>query len=313
MNVAFIDTVHPILRQMLENRGAACAPLHNIDREELKKVIGNFDGIVIRSRTAMDRDFLQHATRLKFIARSGAGMENIDLDYCREKNIVCFNSPEGNRDAVGEQVIGMLLMLFNHLKRADDEVRKGIWLREENRGNELSGKTVGIIGYGNMGTALAKKLSGFDCTVLAYDKYKTGYSDKYAKESTMEDILRECDIVSLHVPLTSETKYMVDANFIGSMKKHFYLVNTARGKCVNTHDLVEGLKSGKVRGACLDVFEYETSSFETLQLNDLPAPMQYLVNAQKVVLSPHIGGWTHESYYKLSSYLGEKIIRHFGL
>lgn len=313
MNVAFIDTVHPVLRQMLEGRGVACVSLHEPDREELKKVIGNFDGIVIRSRTAMDRDFLQHASRLKFIARSGAGMENIDLDYCREKNIVCFNSPEGNRDAVGEQVIGMLLMLFNHLKRADTEVRQGIWLREENRGNELSGKTVGIIGYGNMGTALAKKLSGFDCTVLAYDKYKSGYSDKYAKESTMEDIFRECDIVSLHVPLTSETKYMVDANFIGNMKKHFYLVNTARGKCVNTNDLVEGLKSGKVRGACLDVFEYETSSFETLNLADLPAPMQYLINAPNVVLSPHIGGWTHESYYKLSSYLGEKIIKHFKL
>lgn len=313
MNVAFIDTVHPILEEMLKAKGITCTHLYDIDREGLKKMIGHYEGIVIRSRTAMDRDFLSHAAKLKFIARSGAGMENIDLDYCRERGIVCFNSPEGNRDAVGEQAIGMLLMLFNHLKRADEEVRKGIWLREENRGYELSGKTVGIIGYGNMGSALAKKLSGFDCKVLAYDKYKTGYGNQFAKESVMEDLFREADIISLHVPLTAETQYLVNAVFIDKMQKPFYLINTARGKNVNTADLVEGLKSGKVKGACLDVFEYETSSFEKLNLAQLPAPMQYLVSAQNVVLSPHVAGWTHESYYKLSSYLGEKIISHFGL
>lgn len=313
MNVAFIDTVHPVLQEMLESKGVICTPLYDIDREGLKKIIGQFEGIVIRSRTAMDRDFLQQATRLKFIARSGAGMENIDLDYCREHNIVCFNSPEGNRDAVGEQAIGMLLMLFNHLKRGDAEVRKGIWLREENRGVELAGKTVGIIGYGNMGSALAKKLSGFDCRVLAYDKYKKNYSDEYVQESTLEDLFLWCDVISLHVPLTSDTRYIVNSDFISKMKKSFYLINTARGKNVNTADLVEGLKSGKVLGACLDVLEYETSSFDTLQLDQLPAPMQYLVNAQNVILSPHVGGWTHESYYKLSSFLAGKIIAHFKL
>lgn len=313
MNVAFIDTVHPILQQMLESKGLTCTHLYTTDNDGLKKIIGQFEGIVIRSRVALNADFLQHATKLKFIARSGAGMENIDLDYCRQRNIVCFNSPEGNRDAVGEQVIGMLLMLFNHLKRADAEVRKGIWLREENRGYELAGKTVGIIGYGQMGSALAKKLSGFDCTVIAYDKYKKNYSDAFVREVQMEEFFETCDVVSLHVPLTVETHYLVNEDFIQKMKKPFYLVNSARGKCVDTAALVKALESQKITGACLDVLEYETSSFETIGTGELLVPLQYLVSAQNVILSPHIAGWTHESYRKLSSYLGEKIIAHFGL
>jgi len=312
MNIGFIDIVHPVLNKMLEEAGHKCQMLEKQSREELKNLAGTLDGIVIRSRTRMDKDFLQHAPHLKFIARSGAGMENIDLDYCNTRNIICFNSPEGNRDAVGEQAIGMLLMLFNHLKRADDEVRKGIWLREENRGEELAGKTVAIIGYGNMGSALGKKLQGFDCEILAYDKYKSNYGTTYAKESSWEEIYEKADVLSLHVPLTEETHYLLNAERIAKFKKPFYLINTARGQNVKTDDLVAALKQGKIKGVCLDVLEYEKSSFENLELDKLPEPMQYLVSAQNVILSPHVGGWTHESYYKLSYYLGEKILKQFG-
>ncbi|HLP11604.1 MAG TPA: NAD(P)-dependent oxidoreductase [Flavobacteriales bacterium] len=313
MNVAFIDTVHPILNQMLEAKGITCHDLHQHDIQSLKLVIKDFDGIVIRSRFPMNPDFLQHATKLKFIARSGSGLENIDLEYCQKNNIVCFNSPEGNRDAVGEHAIGMLLMLFDKLKKADQEVRKGIWLREENRGLEIAGKTIGIIGCGVMGNAFAKRLSGFDCTVIGYDKYKKNYTNQFIHEVSLEELQQRADVISLHVPLTSETKYMLDLNFISKTGKQFYLINTSRGPCVNTADLVEALKSGKIKGACLDVLEYEKSSFENLDMASLPEPMHYLAASDKVILSPHIAGWTFESYYKLSSYLGEKIIQHFGL
>lgn len=313
MIVGFIDTVHPILNQLLEKKGVKCIDLHSADYEQLKGLVRNLDGIVIRSRFRMDEQFLQHAPELKFIARSGAGMENIDLDYCQKRNIVCFNSPEGNRDAVGEHAIGMLLSLLNRLKMADTEVRNGIWLREENRGYELAGKTVGIIGYGMMGSAIAKKLSGFDCEVLAYDKYKKNYSDGYVKEVGLDEIFKMCQVVSLHIPLTNETHHLVNDAFIQSMHHPFYLLNTARGKNVSTEALVRGLEKNKVLGACLDVLEYEKSSFENLDLQALPEPMQYLIQSEKVLLSPHIAGWTHESYVKLSRFLGEKVIAHFNL
>ncbi|HYG51092.1 MAG TPA: NAD(P)-dependent oxidoreductase [Flavobacteriales bacterium] len=313
MNVAFIDTVHPVLNQMLEAKGMACHDLHQHDIQSLKLIIKDFDGIVLRSRIPMNADFLQHATRLKFIARSGSGLENIDLDYCTKNNIVCFNSPEGNRDAVGEHAVGMLLMLFDKLSKADAEVRQGIWLREENRGYEIAGKTVGIIGCGVMGNAFAKRLSGFECTVIGYDKYKRNYTNQYIHEVSLHELQERADIISLHVPLTPETKYMVDAAFIDKTAKPFYLINTSRGPCVNTAHLVEALKTGKIKGACLDVLEYEKPSFEKLDIATLPQPMHYLAASDKVILSPHIAGWTFESYYKLSSYLGEKIIQHFGL
>jgi D-3-phosphoglycerate dehydrogenase len=313
MNVAFIDTVHPILNQLLEAKGITCHDLHQHDIQSLKKIIKEFDGIVIRSRVPMNADFLQHATNLKFIARSGSGLENIDLDYCHKNNIACFNSPEGNRDAVGEHSVGMLLMLFDKLKKADAEVRQGIWLREENRGLEISGKTIGIIGCGIMGNAFAKRLSGFDCTVIGYDKYKKNYTNQFIHEVSLEELQQRSHVISLHVPLTTETTYLVDANFIGKTGKQFYLINTSRGPCVNTGDLVDALKSGKIKGACLDVLEYEKSSFEKLDMATLPEPMHYLAASDKVILSPHIAGWTFESYYKLSSYLAEKIIQHFGL
>lgn len=313
MNIAFIDTVHPVLQEMLEAKGITCTGLYTDDIETLKSKIGTFDGIVIRSRIKMDAAFLTHATQLKFIARSGAGMENIDLDYCKQKNIVCFNSPEGNRDAVGEHMLGMLLMLMNNLKRVDAEVRKGIWLRDENRGYEIAGKTVGIIGFGHMGSTFAKKLSGFDCKIVAYDKYKKDFGNSYVQEVSLEELYANSDIISLHVPLTVETKYLVNDSFISSMQKPFYLLNSARGQCVETSSVVEALKNKKIIGACLDVLEYEKSSFENLDVTTLPQPMQYLINAENVILSPHIAGWTHESYYKLSWFLGDKILKHFKL
>jgi D-3-phosphoglycerate dehydrogenase len=313
MNIAFIDTVHPALQQMLEAKGVECSAVYYDDIQLLKSKIKAFDGIVIRSRIKLDAAFLTHATNLKFIARSGAGMENIDLDYCAKNNIVCFNSPEGNRDAVGEHMLGQLLMLMNKLKKADQEVRKGIWLREENRGYEIAGKTIGIIGFGNMGSTFAKKLSGFDCTILAYDKYKKDFDNDYVKQVSMSEIYDSCEVVSLHIPLTDETNYLINAEFILKMKKPFYLLNSSRGQNVETSALVEGLENNKVIGACLDVLEYEKFSFEKLDVSTLPNPMQYLIKSDQVILSPHIAGWTHESYYKLSWHLGDKIIKHFKL
>lgn len=313
MKVIFIDTVHPVLKERLEEKGVRCIMHTSTTQPELEQLIGNYDGIVIRSRIKLDKKFLSKATQLKFIARSGAGLENIDLDYCKQRGIICFNSPEGNRDAVGEQAIGMLLTLFNNLIRADRQVREGVWDREGNRGYELSGKTVGIIGFGNMGSAFAKKLTGFDCRILAYDKYKSGFATSTIEEVDLATIQNECDILSLHLPLTDETTYYFDQHFLDRCARPIYLINTARGKNVNTSDLVEGLKNGKVRGACLDVLEYEHSSFEQIDSSQFPEPFQYLIRSEKVVLSPHIAGWTFESYEKLSSFLADKIISYYRL
>jgi D-3-phosphoglycerate dehydrogenase len=313
MRVIFIDTVHPILKERLEAKGVKCVMHTSTSPLELEQIIHHYQGIVIRSRIKLDKHFLAKASNLQFIARSGAGMENIDLEYCKQRGIVCFNSPEGNRDAVGEQAIGMLLMLFNNLMRADVEVRNGIWRREENRGYELAGKTVGIIGFGNMGSALAKKLTGFDCRILAHDKYKSGFSTSTIEEVDLDTLKKESDIISLHLPQSDETHHYFNSNFIATCAKPFYLINTARGKNVKTADLVEGMKSGKVKGACLDVLEYEHSSFENLNTATLPEPFQFLIRSERVVLAPHIAGWTHESYIKLSSFLADKIIAHFAL
>jgi len=312
MKVLFIDSVHPILEEQLTAANYHCVDGTSMSREELLKNLSNYEGIVIRSRTKVDREFLDAATALKFIARSGAGLENIDLPYAKGKGIEIFNSPEGNKDAVGEQAIGMLLMLFNHLKRADTEVRQGIWKREENRGLELAGKTVAIIGCGHMGTAFAEKLQGFSCRVIGYDKYKTNYGNGLIEEMTLEEVQREADIVSLHLPLQSDTLFLFNHYYIQAFHKPIYLINTGRGLNVKTDDLVAALKSGKIAGACLDVLEYEKSSFENLNANQLPPAFQYLTQAENVVLSPHVAGWTVESYIKLSTFLAEKIIGKFG-
>lgn len=234
-------------------------------------------------------------------------MENIDTATAKKQGIQCLNAPEGNRSAVGEQAVGMLLMLFNNLKKGDGEVRRGLWLREENRGLEIEGKTIGIIGYGNTGGAFAKRLSGFGARVLAYDKYKTAFSDSYVTEVSLEELFTETDILSLHVPLTDETRFMIDGGFLQKFLKNIWLINTSRGKVVKTEDLVDALKSGKVLGACLDVLEFEGLSFENLEADKLPKAFSELVKMQNVILSPHVAGWTYESNLKLAATIVRKV------
>ncbi|MCC7331285.1 MAG: 2-hydroxyacid dehydrogenase [Flavobacteriales bacterium] len=304
--VLFIDSVHPILEERLVTLGIHCEHDYHSSKSQLENTIQNYQGIVIRSRFTIDKVFIDKAKQLKFIARSGAGLENIDVEYAEKSGIKIINSPEGNRNAVGEHALGMLLMLFNQLKKGDHEVRNQIWDREGNRGLEIEGKTVGIIGYGNTGSSFAKKLSGFDCRVIAFDKYKSVES-KFAENVTL-DYLKNCsDIISIHLPLTKETEFFIDETFIDSCSKPFYLINTARGNHVKTADLINGLRTKKVLGACLDVLEYETKSFETIASDNLPEDFLFLSKSEQVVLSPHVAGWTIESYKKLSSVLADKI------
>ena len=311
--VLFVDSTHPSLQDGLEKAGFSCDYFPDYRKVDFMKIIDEYEGVIIRSKIKLDDEILSKATRLKFIGRVGAGMENIDVAFAENHGITCLNAPEGNRGAVGEQAVGMLLMLFNHLLRADAEVRKGIWRREENRGLEIGGKTIGIIGYGNTGGSFARKLSGFRPKVLAYDKYKTDFSDVYAKEAAMPQLFEECDVVSLHLPLTEETHFLVDNNFISKFKKPFFFINTSRGKIVKTDDLVENLKSGKVLGACLDVLEFEGLSFENLDQKNLPKAFAELIQMDQVVLSPHIAGWTHESNVKLSATIVKKVKTLYGL
>ena len=303
MRILFIDTTHPFLKQELENKNYICDTAYNKSKDEIQEIIHNYQGVIIRSRFIIDKEFIDYASELKFIARAGSGLENIDVNYAESKNINCYNAGEGNRQAVAEHALGMLLSLFNNLNKADQEVRNGKWEREENRGIELSGKTIGIIGYGNNGSAFAEVLKGFDVTILAYDKYLT----KYPYQSTMESIFKQADIVSLHVPLNTETTYLVNDDFIHKFEKDFYLINTARGKCANTKSLVLALEKGKIKGACLDVLEYEKTSFENLSQEGFSSEMQYLMGSPKTMLSPHIAGWTRESNVKIAEVLLKKI------
>ncbi len=312
MRVLFIDSTHVRLSEKLKQAGFNVHYLPDTPIKEIIKIIPNYEGIIIRSKIKIDKSILDLAVNLKFIGRVGSGLENIDIEYAESKGIKCFNSPEGNRDAVGEQALGMLLTLFNNILKADIEVRKGKWVREGNRGLEIKGKTVGIIGYGNMGSAFAQRLKGFEANVIAYDKYKFDYSDEYVIEKSLEDIYKQTDILSLHVPLTEETSFMVNDKFINHFKKDIYIINTARGKVLKTVDLVKNMKSGKVLGAALDVLEYEQVSFENLHSSDkLPEAFQFIIKSNKVVLTPHIAGWTEESNIKLSDFLADKIIKEF--
>ncbi len=306
LHVLISDPVQPLIPEELTRMGYACHFFRGNGKEELLKAVGDADGIVVRSRTRVDRALLLAATRLKFIARVGAGMDNIDTGFAAERGIVCLNSPEGNRDAVGEHALGMLLSMMNHLNRADRQVKSGSWIREGNRGTEIKGKTIGIIGYGNMGGAFARRLRGFEARVMAFDKYKSGYSDEYVLETTLEELFTEADIVSLHIPLTDETAGMVNDQFLGRFRQDFWLVNTSRGPVVRTADLVRHLASGHVRGAALDVLEYEEASFESLN-GHRPAELQQLMQHENVILTPHIAGWTHESEIRLAQVLVEKI------
>ena len=296
---------------MLETAGFKNEENYTASKEDIEKIISSYDGIVIRSRFKIDKTFLDSAKNLKFIARVGAGLESIDTEYARKLKIKLIAAPEGNRNAVGEQALGMLLSLFNNLNKADKEVKSGQWNREANRGTELDGKTVGIIGYGNMGKAFAKKLRGFDCKVLCYD-IKKDVGDEDATQVTLQELQENSDVISLHTPWTPLTDKMVNEEFINSFSKPFWLINTARGKSVVTTDLVIALKSGKIVGAGLDVLEFEKSSFETLfDSENLPKPLTELFAMDNVLLSPHIAGWTGESKVRLAEVIAEKILSHF--
>jgi D-3-phosphoglycerate dehydrogenase len=307
--VAFIDKVHAVLQQKLEQHGVTCLDFTSFSRNEVESNIHNVDGIVIRSKFKVNEALLKNAHQLKFIARSGSGMENIDLHAAKKRGIALFNSPEGNRTAVSEHALGMLLALFHKLILADGSVRNGAWKREAHRGIELTGRTIGIIGFGNTGSEFAKRLRGFEVDILAYDKYKTRYGNDDVKESTWEEIEHHADIISLHVPLTDETKYLINKERIHRFRKPVVIINTSRGNILNTKDLLDGLKHGKIWGACLDVLEYEKASF-SLASND-SKDFSELTKLPNVVFSPHVAGWTHESYYKLSDVLYQKIARRF--
>lgn len=310
MKVLHLDTNHPLLLEQLKALGFENHQAYTASKEEVLSKIHHYDGIVIRSRFSIDKPFLDQASNLKFIGRVGAGLENIDVDYAASKGVKLLSAPEGNRNAVGEHALGMLLSLFNKLNSADKEVRSGVWLREENRGHELEGKTVGIIGYGNMGKAFARKLKGFDVRVVFYD-IRSGLADENAEEVSLAYLQKSANVLSLHVPETPETIGMVNAAFIEAFENPFWLINTARGKCVATKDLVHALASGKILGAGLDVLEFEKSSFESLFDGAIPDEFSYLLSANNVLLTPHVAGWTQESKAKLAQTIVDKIKANF--
>ena len=305
MKILLLDKNHPLITEQLSEKGFVLEEDFSSSYEQVLEKIHLYEGIIIRSRIPLDAHFLEKAKNLKFIARVGAGMENIDTAKAQELGIKLINSPEGNKDAVAEHVIGTLLVLMNRLFISSNEVKKGIWLREENRGEEILGKTFGIIGYGNMGKAVAKRLSGFGCKTIFYD-IKPNLSDEFATQVSLQELQENADILSLHTPLTEDTLYMIDEEFISKMKKNFYFINTARGKNLKTSALVNALKSGKIKGACLDVLEYEKTSFENLETKN--EDLEYLLNSEKAIITPHIAGWTHESKIKLAQVIVDKIL-----
>jgi len=317
MKILLLDKNHPLITEQLSAKGFVFEEDFTSSYDEVLKKISNYDGIIIRSRIPVDKNFLEHAKNLKFIARVGAGMENIDVEFAKSLGIKLISSPEGNRDSVAEHVVGMLLILMNRLFIASNEVKNGIWKREENRGDELLGKTFGIIGYGNMGKAVAKRLSGFGVKVIFHD-ILPNLSDEYGTQVSLETIKNEADILSLHLPITPETHYIIDEKFISEMKKNFYFVNTARGKNVKTKDLVEALQSGKIKGAALDVLEYEKSSFENLDTSTSLSTsenedLKFLLSSEKVIVTPHIAGWTIQSKEKLAQVIVDKILMEFSV
>ena len=307
MKILHVDTNHPLLIEQLAALGHTNHEDFTSTKAQIESKISNYEGLIIRSRFTIDQTFLDHATNLKFIGRVGAGLENIDVDYAAQKGIHLIAAPEGNRNAVSEHALGMLLSLFNKMNQADKEVRNGLWQREANRGVELDGKTVGLIGYGHMGKAFAKKLKGFDVEVLCYD-IKPNVGDENATQVSLDEFQKQVDVVSLHTPQTPLTIGMINRTFIHQFTKPFWLINTARGKSVVTEDLVAALESGHILGAGLDVLEYEKSSFENLFNEDnIPQALQDLMQSERVLLSPHVAGWTVESHRKLAQTIVDKV------
>ncbi|RZS99034.1 2-hydroxyacid dehydrogenase [Aquimarina brevivitae] len=312
MKILHLDSNHPLLVAQLATLGFQNTEDFTSPKEEIEKFIAQYDGLIVRSRFPIDAAFLGKAKKLKFIGRVGAGLENIDTDIAEQLGIKLFNAPEGNRNAVGEHALGMILSLFNKLNAANSSVRSGKWQREAHRGIELDGRTVGIIGYGNMGKAFAKKLRGFDVEVICYD-IKQNVENADAKQVSLHELFEKTEILSLHTPQTPATIGMINTEFINQFKKSFWLINTARGKSVVTADLVSALKNGKILGAGLDVLEYEKTSFEDLfqTKEEIPKSFAELLSLPNVLLSPHVAGWTIESKEKLAQTIVDKIKNEF--
>lgn len=302
--VLIIDKMHESIVPLLEQHGFEPDYQPSISRAEIIEVLDQYDGLVVRSKTAVDQELLKNSGQLRFVARAGAGLDQLDMEVLEERNIAVVNAPEGNRDALGEHALALLLNLSNRINQGDAQVRSGIWDREGNRGFEIKGKTIGLIGYGYMGSAFAEKLSGLSCTTIAYDKYKTNYSDNFVRETTLEELFEKTDILSLHVPLTDETRFMVDQTFLNQFNKSILVLNTARGEVLSLRDLLDALDAGKVLGAGLDVLENERLA--TLS-NDQKEDFKRLSAHSKVILTPHVGGWTFESYQKINEVLVNKI------
>jgi D-3-phosphoglycerate dehydrogenase / 2-oxoglutarate reductase len=312
MKIIVVDTVHKVLYQLLEEKGFSCIDTSHTDDAKVLEMLSEADGLVLRSRMTLDKQFIDDYPNLKFIGRVGAGLEHIDVEYAKIKGVQVLSSPEGNRQAVAEHALGSLLTLFNRIHIANAEVREGKWIRKANEGIELRGKTVGIIGFGNTGEAFSKVVSGFQTPIVAFDKYKSGFGNSSVKEVPLEKLFDTADVVSLHLPYNQETHYLVNESWLSSFKKPIYLINTSRGSIVDTSALLKAVNSGKVLGACLDVLEYETENLKMPSLDQLPGSARELMGNDKVILTPHIAGLTAESYEKLSSILADKIIDAFG-
>lgn len=307
MKINFVDRVHPVLSVRLTVAGHTCEDLSERDGDELLAQLWDSEGLIVRSRLMIDGEVLELAPKLRFIARCGAGMENIDQEACTKRGIRLYSSPEGNRDSVAEHALGMLLALMNKLPKADREVRHGVWDRVSNSGNELCGSTVGIIGFGRMGTAFAQRLRGFGVKVLAHDKYRSGFGNEQVEECTLGDVLERSDVISMHLPLTAETEHFADAAFFARCAKPVWFINTARGAITDTAALLDAIGARKVRGACLDVLEFEERSLRGLKVEQ-DSTLDRLYDCDKVLLSPHVAGLTKESYFKLANVLADKIL-----
>ena len=300
--ILIVDDLHPAFAEKARELGFEVDDQPLIGHDETLAIIADYIGIAVRTKFRIDKQLFDAALNLKFVARAGAGLDNIDEIEAKERNIQLINAPEGNCDAVGEHAVGLLLSLMNNFCKADEEIKRGIWDREGNRGYELKGKVVGLIGYGFMGQSFAKKLTGFGVKIIAYDKYKTGFSDDYVREVSMEEIVKHSDVLSLHIPLTKETKQMVNDEYFFHFKKPIFFINTARGEIVNTKAVLTQLKKGKIIGAGLDVLE--TEKFPSLGEQGW---FDELKGSSRVILTPHIAGWTFDSYRKISEVLGEKL------